>query len=104
MYKSLCDTLASLPPETRVFCGHEYTVKNLEFSAHVEPDNDFVRTSLEGARAKRKRGEPTVGSTLADERRHNPFMRVAEPSFAARYGGADPVTVLGKVRKEKDDF
>src|SRR4030095_537045 len=42
MHHSLNVKLGSLPPETRVYCGHEYTASNLRFAAHVEPSNHAV--------------------------------------------------------------
>ncbi|KAJ0058116.1 hypothetical protein NL108_007405, partial [Boleophthalmus pectinirostris] len=76
MYRALIDILGSLPPETRVYCGHEYTVNNLKFARHVEPDNDVIREKLAWAKEKCDKGEPTIPSTLADEFTFNPFMRV----------------------------
>ncbi len=75
--------LAGLPDETRIACAHEYTVVNLEFARAVEPDNPAIAARLEGVRALRTRGLPTVPSTLAEERLTNPFLRCAEPSVAA---------------------
>lgn len=36
------DRIAELPDDTKVFVGHEYTVKNLEFGALAEPQNTFI--------------------------------------------------------------
>lgn len=104
MHRSLSAVLGSLPPATRVFCGHEYTVNNARFAKTVEPDNAAVDALLEEAEAKRGRGEPTVPSSIARERETNPFLRVSEPSLRARYASADPVAVLAAVRKAKDAF
>lgn len=68
MFASLAK-LAALPDATRVYCGHEYTASNLRFAAHVEPDNEDVR------RAARAVKIPSVPSTIATERRINPFVR-----------------------------
>jgi hydroxyacylglutathione hydrolase len=104
MNVSLNDKLAKLPPETKVYCGHEYTVSNLKFAAHAEPDNQAVKDKLAASEAKRSRNEPTVPSTIGDELRTNPFLRVKEPNLAAKYGGGSPADVLGAVRKAKDTF
>lgn len=78
MYTSLTK-LMSLPPETRLYCGHEYTLANLAFARAVEPDNaDIAARSLETA-ARRAQGLPTVPSTLDLERRTNPFVRCSAP-------------------------
>jgi hydroxyacylglutathione hydrolase len=109
MNESLNVTLGALPDETLVYCGHEYTAKNLEFAAHVEPGNRAVLEKVERVRAKRARGEPTVPSTLADERATNPFMRVGSSEIRGRYrdqlgDAVDAARVLGALRAEKDAF
>ena len=104
MHRSLSGKLARLPPETRVYCGHEYTVANLRFAAHAEPDNRAVSAKLERARAMRERGEPTVPSTIGEELETNPFLRAAEPGLAARFPGGSEVEVFAAVRKAKDGF
>jgi len=103
------EALGALAPETRVYCGHEYTVKNLEFAAHVEPGSKVVESALAAARAKRERGEPTVPGTLAQERATNPFLRASEPSVAARakeLGAASgsPDDVFTTIREAKNKF
>ncbi len=94
--------LAALPPETRVFFGHEYTASNLRFAAAVEPDNAAVATRA------RALATPSTPSTIGDERATNPFLRSAEPAVieAARARGAagDPVSVFAAVRGWKDNF
>jgi hydroxyacylglutathione hydrolase len=75
--------LAALPGDTRVFCGHEYTLANLRFAQAVEPANALLRQRRERAQAKRDRGEPAVPSTIAEERATNPFLRVDEPDVRA---------------------
>jgi hydroxyacylglutathione hydrolase len=94
--------LAALPPDTRVYFGHEYTATNLRFAAAVEPDNAAV-----AARAKAL-AQPSTPSTIADERATNPFLRAVEPAViaAARARGAagDPVSVFAALRSWKDGF
>jgi hydroxyacylglutathione hydrolase len=102
MYEALCGKLAKLPPSMRVFCGHEYTEANLAFAAHVEPDNEAVRTAHARVRAIRSAAAPdwhdagpeemSVPSTIADELQTNPFMR------------AGNVEELGRLRALKDTF
>lgn len=109
MHESLNVTLGALPDSTLVYCGHEYTAKNLEFAAVVEPGNRAVTKKAEAVRAKRARGEPTVPSTLAEERATNPFMRVTSGEILVRYrqrlgDTPDAAQVLGALRAEKDTF
>ncbi|KAJ8431486.1 hypothetical protein Cgig2_032257 [Carnegiea gigantea] len=79
MYQSLCVTLGSLPKPTRVYCGHEYTVKNLQFALTVEPENTKIAEKLSLAQNQRTAGLPTIPSTIAEELETNPFMRVDVP-------------------------
>lgn len=104
MNASLNDKLAKLPPDTKVYCGHEYTVNNLRFAAEVDPDNDAIREALAEAKAKRERGEPTVPSTLGRELATNPFMRVRQEALKKRYGSDVAAEVLGAVRTAKDNW
>lgn len=67
--------LAALPGETRVYCGHEYTLANLLFAATVEPRNAAIAQRLEHCRELCVRGLPTLPSTIALERQTNPFLR-----------------------------
>jgi hydroxyacylglutathione hydrolase len=104
MYESLCVKLGELPSGTRVFPGHEYTANNLRFAATIEPDNQAIADKLAWAQAQRAAGKPTVPSTMGEERATNPFLRVAEPAVAARYGDGSPIEVLAAVRAAKDRF
>ena len=103
--------LAALPDDTRVYCGHEYTQKNLEFAATLEPGNRHVREKLDRVRQRRQRGEPTVPTTIAEEKATNPFLRTSSPELAAsvraRAPGVpagDPVALFAAVRALKDRF
>jgi len=82
--------IAALPPETLIYCAHEYTLVNLGFAAWVEPDSQVLRRRTREEQAKRERGEPTVPSRLDLELATNPFLRTAEPGVieaAERYAG-----------------
>lgn len=107
MFRSLVVTLGDLPDDVEVFCGHEYTEANLRFATHVEPTNEATRARVAWAAERRRRGAPTVPSTLGDERATNPFVRVLEPTVAAFAGltpGASGPSVLGAVRAAKNAF
>jgi hydroxyacylglutathione hydrolase len=104
MNTSLNEKLGRLPRETRVYCGHEYTVSNLRFALHAEPENEAAIAKMEAAKRARERGEPTVPSTIAEELACNPFMRVGVQSLRERFPGETAADVLGAVRKAKDSF
>lgn len=89
MFASLAK-LAALPPDTRVYCGHEYTLANLRFARTVEPENASLDAAEGRARAARDRGAPTVPTTIADERATNPFVRArSAEALAARRRAKD---------------
>jgi len=102
--------LAALPPDTRVYCGHEYTVSNLRYALAVEPDNAVLGERLGRAEATRARGEPTLPSTVGEERRTNPFLRADDASIrraAERHAGRslpDKVAVFAELRAWKNSF
>lgn len=105
MWNSL-SKLRGLPPDTRVFCGHEYTQANARFAVTVDPDNRALAARAARVDAARAKGLPTVPATLADERRTNPFLRADDPAFAKAQGleGRDSITVFAAVRARKDTF
>lgn len=108
MHASL-QKMAHLPPETQVFCGHEYTLSNLRFALHVEPDNLRTKARYDACKKLRERGEATIPSTISEELHTNPFFRSHAPTIqkAAASQGADPndpAAVFGAIRKMKDTF
>lgn len=104
------ERLRALPPQTRLYCGHEYTAANLRFAAAVEPANDAVAAHGAAVAALRAAQEPTLPSDLALERRINPFLRCDTDSVrgaAEGYAGrslADAVQVFAVLRAWKDGF
>ena len=89
MYRSL-QRLAALPDETRVYCGHEYTLDNGRFALTVEPDNQGLVRRVEDVKAARERGEVTLPTTIALERATNPFVRAPSvEEFARRRAAKD---------------
>jgi hydroxyacylglutathione hydrolase len=104
------DRLAALPDDTRVCCGHEYTLANAAFAGVVDPDNPALRRRTEDATTMRQSGQPTLPSTIADERAANPFLRVdsgAIRAAVAAHIGRDPldrVETFAGLRRWKDGF
>jgi hydroxyacylglutathione hydrolase len=82
LYETFAGQLARLPDETRVFPGHEYMARNLEFTLDREPDNNEARTRVAAARPLEP-ADMTV-TTLADEKRINTFFRLRSPTVIAR--------------------
>lgn len=100
MWASL-SRLADLPPETIVYSAHEYTLGNAVFAASVDPSPD-VQQRLAEVREKRARGEWTVPTSIADERRTNPFFRA--PGLPMAEGASGDVEAFARVRVAKDNF
>ncbi len=96
--------IAALAPSTRVYPGHEYTLDNLRFGAHVEPENRAIAARYATVAEHRARALPTVPGHLAEELATNPFLRTREASLLARYETKDPVVAFTKLRAEKDRF
>ena len=98
--------LRALPDDTRLYCGHEYTASNCRFAVTVEPDNAALRKRADQVTQLIGRGEPTIPTTLAEEKAVNPFLRCDVPSVAAGVDlkGADPAKVFAAVRGRKDRF
>ena len=83
MYASLSQ-LKSLPPRTRLYCAHEYTVANAAFAVTVEPDNADLLAAKAEAEAKQADGIPTVPTTVGRELATNPFLRAKTPEELGR--------------------
>ena len=93
--------LRSLPADTKVWCGHEYTVNNLRFAQTIEPNNADIARALDEAMAAREAGRFTVPGRLDRELATNPFLRFDDPDLAA---GRNPVASFTAIRQAKDDF
>lgn len=98
--------LMALPPETKIYGAHEYTLSNIRFALSVDPDNLALRVLEVQAQALRETKQPTVPSTLAQELQTNPFLRVDRGEIAAAMDmpGAPPAQVLAELRARKDTF
>ena len=104
------DRLAALPADTKVCCGHEYTMANGAFASVIEPDNAALQDRLRDVRALRDAGQPSVPSSIASEIACNPFLRVDTPTVRAtveQHLGetcADRVQLFAALRRWKDGF
>jgi len=105
MWQSL-KALRDLPPDTTIYCAHEYTAANARFAVSIDPDNAALQARKAEVDRLRAEDRPTVPVRLADELRTNPFLRADDPALAARLGLEDaaPWEVFGEIRRRKDDF
>ena len=74
MFDSL-QKIKSLPDNTKIYCGHEYSEKNAQFALHVDPNNENLKARSQEVIRLRQNNQPTVPTTLAMEKEINPFLR-----------------------------
>jgi hydroxyacylglutathione hydrolase len=105
MWESL-QSLARLPDETLVYCGHDYTLENYEFASNIEPDNPLVRQRLDEVKQLQRQGRLAVPSTMLQEKQTNPFLRADTPELRIALGmpQARAVDVFAELRARKDVF
>jgi len=101
------EKLGQLPPETKVYCAHEYTLANLRFARDIDPDNEALRQRISDDTQSRMQQQPTIPSTIGLELATNPFLRVLDADFrkayAAKHGlSNEPVAVFTHIRESKD--
>lgn len=105
------DRLAALPDDTRVCCAHEYTLANLRFALAVTPDDPAVNQRHQSAVETREAGKPTLPSSILEERRSNPFLRIDDAAVVAALAGRqqdlprdDRAALFACLRQWKDSF
>ena len=98
--------LRSLPEDTSVYCGHEYTLSNLKFANYIDTNNALLnKVSLE-IKNKREKGLPTVPFNLGVEKKINPFLRADDDNFIKSVGlsSNNATESFGEIRLKKDSF
>ncbi|KAH8812056.1 beta-lactamase-like protein [Xylogone sp. PMI_703] len=100
MHKALNKTLASLPNDTKVYPGHEYTKSNVKFALSVLPSEAVKKLQAFAENNKETQGKFTIG----DEKEHNPFMRTNDPEIHKVTGTTNDVEVMHKLREMKNNF
>ena len=98
--------LRDLPGDTKIYCGHEYTLANIRFAQTIEPDNRALAARAEEAARQIAAGKPTIPTTIEQEKAANPFLRADEPAVAAAVGlaGMPATQVFAEVRARKNNF
>ncbi len=94
--------LAGLPRNTLVYCGHEYTEKNLRFAESVDKGNAAVMARRLAVEELRRGGAPSVPASLREELATNPFLRAKE--LAGRLGAADALAAFKELRRRRDEL
>ena len=98
--------LRSLPEDTSVYCGHEYTLSNMKFANYIDTNNALLnKVSLE-IKNKREKGLPTVPFNLGVEKKINPFLRADDDNFIKSVGlrSNNAIESFGEIRLKKDGF
>ncbi len=105
MFRSL-NKLKNLPIDTKIYCGHEYTKKNLEFCLQYDPDNEFLMKKSNWINSKIKSNSPTIPVSIGEEQKTNIFLRCNEPSIkkALNLNNASEQEIFSKLRDLKDSF
>ena len=101
------EQIRALPPDTRIYCAHEYTALNLPFALAVDPDNVALQARAATIRQRRQAGEATVPLTLAEECATNPFLRCEEAALAQAAmlpEGVGANEVFARLRQMRDTF
>jgi hydroxyacylglutathione hydrolase len=93
--------LRALPDDTRVWCGHEYTLHNLKFAVGIDPDNQALRARFDRVAAL-PADRCTTPLSLPEERATNPMLRWDSPAIQRFAGSTDPVEAFAAVRRAKD--
>ena len=96
--------LRSLPNNTRVWCAHEYTLKNLKFALTVDENNADLQQRFDRVKMARSRDEATVASSIGLEKLTNPFMRWDDVALQSKVKSHDPVQTFARLRGMKDQF
>ncbi len=105
MWDSL-QKLMRLPPQTMLYCGHEYTLANAGFALEMEPENEALQEMSAKIRQLRQKGSPSIPTSLAQEMAANPFLRPDSPEIRRRLNmiDAETVEVFARIRLLKDQF
>lgn len=98
--------LKALPGETKLYCGHEYTLANARFAVTVDTENDRLAERAAEVEALRETGAATLPVALASEFATNPFLRADDPAIRAHLGmeNASDEEVFAEIRTRKDNF
>lgn len=98
--------LAALPDDTKVYCGHEYTLSNARFALSIDGQNAALAARAAAVDLARREGRPTIPTSIAEEKATNPFLRADDPAIRASLGmgNAPAQEVFAELRRRKDAF
>ncbi|KAK4751286.1 hypothetical protein SAY87_004768 [Trapa incisa] len=99
--------ITSLPEDTNIYCGHEYTLSNSKFALSIEPNNEALQSYAAQVAHLCSKSLPTIPTTLKREKACNPFLRTSSPEIRQSLGiaaAAEEAEVLLAIRQAKDNF
>ncbi|GAB4825447.1 Glyoxalase 2-5 [Ancistrocladus abbreviatus] len=99
--------IMALPEDTKIYCGHEYTLSNSKFALAIEPNNEALQSYAAQIAQLRAKGLPTIPTTLQIEKSCNPFLRTSSKEIRQSLNipdTADDAKALGTIRQAKDNF
>ena len=96
--------LKSLPADTKIYCGHEYTLSNVKFALSIDPQNQDLIKLSEWVKQQDKDHRPTIPTTLSEQLVSNPFLRCDSDYFMNFYKSQNPAEIFAKMRLAKDNF
>ena len=97
--------LRRLPPETLIYCGHEYTKSNAKFALTIDPENKKLQERANQVDQLRQENKATIPISLEVERQTNPFLRADDSAIKRGLDleeNADPVAVFASLRLRKN--
>ncbi|MBE9009493.1 hydroxyacylglutathione hydrolase [Pseudanabaenaceae cyanobacterium LEGE 13415] len=94
--------IRALPDNTRVWCAHEYTLKNLKFALTIEPHNPDLQARF--AQVQAAKDQPTIPADLELEKRINPFLRWDDPKIQTAIGQTDAIATFATLREKRNQF
>jgi len=109
LYESIAFKLRDLPDDTKIFCGHDYAEKNLQFSIDLEPGNEFAKEKLREVKTS-SGDENKVISTIGEEKQYNPFLRFDNDNLVKNVlkrepdTPGDPRSVFVKIRELRNSW
>ncbi len=98
MMRSSLARLRALPPTTKIWCGHEYTAKNLAFATTLEPESPVLR------KRQRLLKNPSIPGTIAEECATNPFFRWDAPEIQKAVSRTEPDAVFAELRRQRNHY
>jgi hydroxyacylglutathione hydrolase len=98
--------IMSLPETTKLYCAHEYTLANIKFAKSVDGQNEDLLERERKCKALREKNEPTVPTTVGEEKKTNPFCRSGDEKIRKFLGMEEKrdVEVFAQLRTMKDNF